>query len=123
MTDSWNLIARDIKIVLDQVYFPLSIDVEAMEEFRTIDYYPPFYMSDKCNEQLFGVHILCGKGHSDYETECELCHIDLSYPLICKSEIYSGTFAVLSASDWINHADKYITWKDKIQKLIKEILQ
>ena len=105
----WNELARDMKVAVDKVYSPLSVECVPMPEERIIDYYPPFYLEDKCNEQLFGVMLMCDK------------HQPPQYPLKCKSEIYKEEFVVQSPEDWENHVDKFVTWRPQIQELLRKI--
>ena len=103
-----DLLAKDMKVVIDEVYSPLTINVESyVDEGNTcLEYYPPFYLEDKCNAISFGVTIL-----SD----------EPKYPLRCTSEYHNGEFIVQSANDWCNHTDKFVLWKDEITSLIKKI--
>lgn len=103
----WTQLANDMKASLDKFYAPLTIDCSADIEHRCIDYSPPFYLHDKCNELSFGVSI--------DETH------EPNYPLHCTSEIYKGVFVVQSPQDWEPHLDKFVVWKDEIESLIKKI--
>lgn len=103
----WNQLADDMKAAVDRVYAPLSVECHTDIINKCIDYYPPFYLIDKCNEFHFGVTV--------GETQ------EPNYPLYCTSEIYNGVFVVKSAQDWETHLDKFVAWKDQIESLMKKI--
>lgn len=99
-------IADDMERALDTVFKPLGVRAEAFEgDYNYIDYTPPFYLEDKCNQVGFGVKV----------------DGDWSYPLKCKSDWYRGEFVVANADDWINHLDKFVAWHDECVDLINRI--
>lgn len=106
-TGRWEEIAKDMKVAVDKVYAPLKIECTADEENGFIDYHPPFYLEEKCNEVSFGVYV--GE------------NAEPKYPLKCSSELYKGEFIVESAEDWERHLDKFVVWKKEIEELIKKI--
>jgi hypothetical protein len=100
-------IEDDMKHCLDTIFKPLNIKVEAFEydDTKNIDYYPPFYLDNKCNEIGFGVQV---QG-------------EWSYPLVCRSDWYKGEFVIANADDWINHGNKFVAWHDECVDLINRI--
>lgn len=103
--ETWDQLVRDMKIAVDRVFAPLEVQCFYNEEDDCIDYIPPFYLHNKCNNMGFGVGV---EG-------------DLKYPLTCTAAAYDGEFIVESKDDWINHADKIVRWHDECIQVIRTI--
>lgn len=101
----WDSLVQDMKIAVNKVFFPLDVNCEADIDCECIDYHPPFFLVDKCNEVSFGVHVVG----------------EPTYPLTCTSDWYSGRFTIQNAEDWDNHTSKFVAWSDKCKELIQKI--
>jgi hypothetical protein len=102
-------VAADVKRAVDAVFFPLEIEVwedsSSAENGHMIDYTPPFFLDEKCNEMTFGIY---------FQGEPK-------YPLVCRSAGENAqlrTFTVQNADDWINHAPSFVTWYNECVELM-----
>lgn len=103
--EQWNKLAQDMKVAIDEVFFPLKVECNVDIGCSCLDYGPPFYLNDKCNEVSFGVRV---EGEP-------------TYPLTCNSDWYQGTFTIQNPEDWKNHTGKFVAWADECKELIKKI--
>lgn len=109
LEEIWDELAKDMKVAVDNVFSPLKIRCMADKLNGFIDYFPPFYLEDKCNEMGFGVKVIYEPGDIP------------KYPLTCTSDCHKEQFIVESREDWENHVDKFITWKTEVKELINKI--
>jgi len=52
--EAWQNITNDVKAAIDKVFWSLQVKCSYGEQLVDIDYYPPFYLDEKCNEIMFG---------------------------------------------------------------------